>query len=48
MCTTPHPKRKKVLGALTGDEAVHAEFAQAAVGAPAVVAALPAVVAKKG
>jgi hypothetical protein len=47
MRTTPCPKRKKVLGVLAGDEAVHAAFARAAIGLPTVIGALPAAVAKK-
>jgi hypothetical protein len=47
VCATPRLERKKVLGALSGDEAVHTAFAQAAIGHPAAVAALLAVVAKK-
>jgi hypothetical protein len=47
MCATPHLKCTKVLGVLAGDEAAHAAFAQAAVGAPTVVPALPAAWAKK-
>ncbi len=39
MCATPCPKHTKVLGTLTGDDAAHTAFAQAA--------ALPTVVAKK-
>jgi hypothetical protein len=47
LCALLPARSKKVLGALAGDEAAHAAFAQAAVDASAVVAALPGAVAKK-
>jgi hypothetical protein len=46
MCAAPRPRCKNVLGTLAGD-AVHTAFAQAAVGYPMAVAALPMAVAKK-
>jgi hypothetical protein len=47
ICATPCPKRTKVLGVLTGDDAAHTAFARAAVGYPTAVAALPTAVMKK-
>jgi hypothetical protein len=47
MCATPCPKRKKVLGAIAGDIAVHAALADAMSGIPSVVGALPPAQAKK-
>jgi hypothetical protein len=47
MCTTPHPKCTKVLGALAGDDAAHNAFAQGAIGYPTAVAAFPTAVVKK-
>jgi hypothetical protein len=47
MCTTPRPKRTKVLGVLAGDDAMHTAFTWAAVDYLAAVAALPMAVAKK-
>jgi hypothetical protein len=47
MCATPRPKQNKVLGVLAGNQTAHAAFAQAAVGLPTVIGALPAAVAKK-
>jgi hypothetical protein len=47
MCATPRPKRKKVLGAIAGDIAVHAALADAMSGIPSVVGALLAAQAKK-
>ncbi len=47
MCTTPRPKRKKVIGTIAGDIAAHAALADAMSGIPSVVGALPTVQAKK-
>jgi hypothetical protein len=47
MCATPRPKCKKILGTLAVNEAAHVAFAWAAICLPAVIADLPAAVAKK-
>jgi hypothetical protein len=47
MCATPHPKCKKVLGAIAGDIAAISALANIMSGIPSVVGALPAAQAKK-
>ncbi len=47
MCTTPHPKRKKVLGTVAEDIAAISALADIMSGIPSVVGALPAAQAKK-